>query len=303
MLIGTTYSHRHSQYLRLDPHKSFAELLDFGFDIIRLACYWEEIEKEQGKYDFSAIQHLLDRCEKIGQHVLLTVGMKAPRWPEYYFPPWLPEKTPESAAPFAFAFVERAIETLQEYSCITHWQIENEPLDPSGPRDLVVPRTFLDQEIHIVRKKDRRPIVVNLWGNELLKRQLLPIAAKLADVIGLDLYYKVPLFGSFYRGPNESDEELAKSMKQAKRSFWITELQAEPWEHAIFAQRQGNTPSMNEQLLIKNFKRALALKPAASFFWGFEYWLMRRDKGDPSLWNAAKSIVAENKEQVANNNN
>lgn len=295
MIFGTTYSHRHSQYLRLNPQVTFAELLDFHFTVIRLACYWDEIETSEGRYDFSAIRGLLDECEKVGQRVLLTVGMKAPRWPEYYFPHWLPDKTPEGAENFVYSFIEQTITTLKEYSCITHWQVENEPLDQSGPKQFMIPISILQREVRIVKTKDKRPILINVWGNELGKRNLLPKVASLSDIIGLDLYYKVPLFARIYRGPHDSDKKLTGLTKTVGKPVWVTELQAEPWEHNTVVARTDKTPSMNERLLKKNYERAKELQPEGIFFWGFEYWLMRKNMGDASLWTAAREIMKSEK--------
>jgi hypothetical protein len=290
MIIGTTFSHRHSQHLRL-PESEFQQLLDFGFDTVRLACYWDEIEPVKGEYSFAKIRKLLDQCEDTKQRVVLSVGMKAPRWPEYYFPAWLPEKTPVGAAPFVYHFLERVIKTLREYTCISQWQIENEPLDPSGPGNLFIPEEILRKEIEIARAFDNRPVLVNLWGNEVKKRKFLPFTTSVADIIGLDLYYKVPVIAQFYRGPNESDTTLRNIIGTSEKPVWITELQAEPWEHNFIVPSSGKTPSMNEDLLRANFERAESLEPEAILLWGVEYWLNRKIAGDPSLWNTAKQLV------------
>lgn len=58
--------------------------------------------------------------------------MKAPRWPEYYFPSWVMDKTPEGAREYVLQFIKTVIEKFKKYLCISAWQVENEPLDPSG---------------------------------------------------------------------------------------------------------------------------------------------------------------------------
>lgn len=294
MLLGTTYSHRQSAYLRLDPDQAFSAILDLGFNFIRIGCYWDEIEKRRGVYDFTAIERLLKQCEAKKQSVIVTIGMKAPRWPEYYFPDWLDDKTPVGGSPYLFAFIKKCIEVLGSYRCITHWQVENEPLDPSGPGNLRIPLSLLQEETTLVRNIDSRPVIINLWGNEIKKRNQLPHATRLADIVGLDIYYKVPVFASLYRGPQESDQHFATIVTNSEKPLWITELQAEPWERKAL-DPQKDTPSMNEHLLRENFKRVSAFNPEAIFFWGSEYWLQQKQRGDTRLYEAVHRILAENK--------
>ncbi len=291
MIIGTTFSHRQSRYLKL-KNSVFQDLLDLGFGSIRLGCYWDEIEKKKGKYDFSEIVSLLDQCEERGQNVIVTLGMKAPRWPEFYFPSWLSDKTPSAAHPYVIPLMYKSLEVLKKYSCITHWQVENEPLDPSGPQGMSVPFEMLSEEVAIVREKDTRPIVVNLWGNELKKRKHLLTVKNIADVIGLDIYYKVPVFGPIYRGPLDSDATIKRMSTQAGKPVFITELQAEPWERTVLKVKSGKTPSMNEEILRDNVRRARSMKPDAIYLWGSEYWFWRSQTGDASLLHTVQELIA-----------
>jgi hypothetical protein len=142
MLLGTTFSHRFARSLRLDPLKALEEIIALKMDILRLCCYWDEIEPTKDAFNFSQIQLLLDICEKNNQQVLLTVGMKAPRWPEFYIPAWA-GKSPAEAGNHVLSYIEKVISTCKTYSCITYWQVENEPLDPSGPHNYKIVPDFL----------------------------------------------------------------------------------------------------------------------------------------------------------------
>lgn len=290
MIIGTTFSHRQSTHLKL-PETAFSEILDMGFGSIRLACYWDEIEQKKGQYDFSIITNLLDLCEEREQKVIVTVGMKAPRWPEFYFPKWLDDKTPSTVEPFVIPYLYKSIEALRKYTVITAWQVENEPLDPSGPKHMAIPLDVLKQEINVVREKDSRPILINIWGNEVKKRKILLQVKNIADIIGLDIYYKVPVFGPIYRGPLDSDAELTRMGKQTGKRLFITELQAEPWERNTMGAKSGKTPSMDEDILKDNFNRAVAMNPDAIYLWGSEYWLLKKQKGDDGLFKTVRKLI------------
>lgn len=294
MKLGTTFSHRHAAWLGLSPIKALEEVINLNFDLIRLCCYWNEIEKQPGDYDFSTIIHLLNHCEEKKQPVIVTIGMKSPRWPEFYIPTWLsfhpyPPNIPSSL----FTFLTQTLKELTSYSCITHWQVENEPLDPSGPKNQTVPLDILEQEVALIKLNDSRPIVITLWGNELKKRNLLLHVTNLADIIGIDLYYKqfiTKKFGfSFYSSPSPFMGE-----GWGEGEVWITELQAEPWEADEAGYKSENPKSMSPELLLRNFERAKQLNPKAILFWGSEYWLWKKTQGDTRIIETVQSIIKLN---------
>lgn len=286
MLLGTTYSHRFAKFLQLDPIKSFHGIMALNFDIIRLCCYWDEIQNGKNSFDYTAIKQLLDICEKHHQQVVMTIGMKAPRYPEFYIP--------KIADPDVLTFVERTVQALKHYSCIKYWQVENEPLDPSGPDGKTIPIDTLTQEISLVKNLDSRPIVLTLWGNELTKRGYLPSVTGLADIVGIDLYYKqyvASVFGkNMYKGPSDSDSKLRKIIASSSKPIWITELQAEPWEKNMEAYKSDVTTSMSAEILINNFKKTKELNLDAILFWGSEYWIWKKKIGDDSYWEVIKGI-------------
>ncbi len=302
MYIGTTFSHLHTAHLGLDAEKGYENILDLELDIIRLACYWSEVEKNRGVYDFSSIKQLLDVCEKNNQKVLLTVGQKAPRWPEFYIPIWAKDLSKTDFETSLILFVTKCVAELQNYDCITHWQVENEPLDPSGPQERVVEKSLLQKEIDVVRKTDKsgRPIVVNIWGNDLKSRQLFPQIEPIADIVGLDIYYKQACGKNIlgkpqYRCPDYTDRELTAIIAGSKKPVWITELQAEPWEDTVDWRESKSIKSMSPKRLQQNFERVRDMNPAAILLWGSEFWLYQAARADQSYLETVKKIIAQNK--------
>lgn len=289
-LLGTTFSHRHLRHFRIDASFALKELFSLHFDIVRLGCYWDDLEPEEGRYDFSEMEMLLSRCEKVGQKVVLTVGMKAPRWPEYYFPKWLPEKTPAGARESVLRFMGEAVNRLKRFRNITSWQVENEPLDPSGAKKMTIPESILEEEVALVRSLDDRTIILSAMVQPFVHRRRLRTVISLSDAVGIDLYYKVPLFHRFYSGPIGADERVVSLLKKEQKPFWIMELQAEPWEKKGSVAFSDNPPSLNPDLLRKNVARAKQLQSQAVLLWGFEYWLYKKLHGDPRFWEAASSL-------------
>jgi hypothetical protein len=271
--------------LELDHKESFKKLLDCRFDIIRLCVYWDEVQSGRNTLDLSLIKQELDACEGAGQEVVVAIGMKAPRWPEYYIPDWA-GKTPMDAEKFILPFVERTIKELQQHQCIRYWQIENEPLDPSGPDNYTIGHEILKREVDTVKKLDTRLCLVTLWGNELKSRGFMSMIDNMADIVGVDLYYKCPKKDGY-----SSPEDIAADLRHLGKPLWITELQAEPWENDEAVKMSLQTPSITAELLQENYEKVLEFQPEAVLFWGFEYWLWREKMGDDSLWNKVREIL------------
>lgn len=289
--IGITFSHPFIQYLGFQTQDALDSALFMGFSHIRLGCYWNRIEIQKDVYDFGEIERILDKCEAASQPIIINVGMKSPRWPEFYIPTYLEngEVGGGEIKERALLFIDATITKLKKYVCITHWQVENEPLDPSGVSNLVIPLSTLKEEVSLVRSLDNRPIIITLWGNEMKKRNLLPIVEPIADVVGLDIYYKQfrgEIFGKcFYSSPQTSDAYFSKLIHDCDKPILITELQGEPWEKNEQGYLSEKQRSISPELLRNNIKRANTFGVQEIILWGFEYWYYQMKKNNLSYMN------------------
>lgn len=284
MFFGTTFSHRHLKYLNCSVPKALNKAIDLNFDYLRICSYWSDIEKVEGKYDWSELETIIKTCQKRKQKIILTLGVKAPRWPEYYFPSWLNNKKLNNikTQEKILNFVEKTINKFQNYSCISYYQIENESLDPSGPNLLRIPLPLLKKEIALVKKLDNKEIILSLWAGLLSKRNVLNTLTKNSKIIGIDLYYRQFIFKilgkSFYIKPFDSQKKIETLLKKTNKEIWVMELQAEPWE----ANHQGylsiNPKSISPQKIKNFYQKASQLPVSTIFFWGFEYWFYRQKK-------------------------
>lgn len=290
MQYGASFSHPHLEELGMHPQKAIKEFKSLGFSWIRLGCYWNDIEKVEGKFDFRKLENLIKFCEKNKINVVLTVGMKAPRWPEYYNPNWVNNSDLHIKT---LEFIEKCIKCFKKHKCIKVWQIENEPLDPSGPDNKSVDLKLLKDELGLVKNLDKRKIMITFWGNDLINRGLYKkiLICKEIDIIGIDLYLKqskwITKWLPIYFGPSSSLENLKEVTNEIRRKgkeFWITELQAEPWEPNQKLHESDNPPSFSPTDFKRNLDYALSLSPNTILFWGFEYWLSRKLKGDLRYW-------------------
>ena len=300
MLLGTTYKHKQISWLSLNNEVVFTEIVGLKFDIIRLGVYWSDVQKSKDVFNFDEIKKLLDICEDKKQKVLVTIGMKAPGWPEYYIPNWAITSKLEDISKYLYSYFEKTLFTLKHYKCIYAWQIENEPLDPSGPNKQIIPIEILKNEYKIIKNIDpNRNIIINIWGNNLRRNKNINKIIKISDMIGLDLYYKQFIKRvagiSFYLGPLGSLESTNKYIQKFGKKLWITELQAEPWEERSDFYLSKNPGSINPKLLKENYVKALKLNPDAILFWGCEYWLWKKSQGDDNYLEIIKNIINEHK--------
>ncbi|MFS8159012.1 MAG: hypothetical protein ACMG6E_02145 [Candidatus Roizmanbacteria bacterium] len=295
MIFGTTFSHRQARLFHLDPLKTLENLLTYKFDSIRLCSYWKEIEKEKGIYDFSATEELVDLCQTRNQKIVLTIGQKAPRWSEFHLPTWAQELSVPERHARVLELLKKTTSYFKKYSCITHWQIENEPLDPSGPDRQIISAGFLLSEIEVVKKIDTRPIVATFWGNDPVSKNILDKIAGSVDRIGIDWYPKIwslrKFLGPRLIKPRLLEEDMKQLLETVGKPYWITELQAEPWKKDLHKGNSDDSSLLSAPDISQSYQSALKIDPEAIFFWGCEYWIWKEKNGDPSYSNAIKEIV------------
>jgi hypothetical protein len=312
-LLGVNFSHRQARWLGLDPEETFSALLnDLRVRLFRLSLYWDEVQPEPTRYDFSSLHRYLDLAESRGASVLLTVGLRAQRHPEFYPPAWLagggmpPPHGFVSEHPRLIAhltlMLERAVALLADYSTIDSWQVENEPFMPAAGRTVGwrFDAETLQREIATVAGSDprHRPIVLNHSSHTVFERGWLR-ALRLGDVLGQDVYTRHPdperagrYWDPFRLGPLGPGLLLqSAAAKVAGRQFWITELQAEPWERIPIPEL---APEEIGSVSPRRIEGNLALVRRAGaqrvFFWGAEWWHYQRLRGDNRYWELARTL-------------
>jgi hypothetical protein len=327
MRIGTTFSPRQSEYLGIDWKKAYLSTLDMGFDLIRLGAYWDEIEKKEDVYDFSSLDWQIRKARKKGIPVVLAVGMKVPRWPEYFIPYWVLQKTPlpfgadiskdEYLRKRTLKFIEKVVDRYKNDPAIQWWQVENESLNRVGRKCWYINKAFLKQEVELVRKLDKkgRPILLTvatfpdkflrylnhlfIWHNPVRE------SLEMGDVLGLNVYpvvghkiWKIELY--FRTGREERRKYFSKLIHLIKRKgkqAWVTELQAEPWEPGQLVYKGEKAASTcSPQMTKEVFKEVRELGVDTILFWGAEYWYFRKIRhGDERWQKMVLDVLKENK--------
>lgn len=321
---GVTFSQVQCEYLGIDWKDAYKKTLAMQFDVIRLGAYWNRIEKEEGVYDFRELDWQLRLARQKGTRILLTVGMKAPRWPEFHLPAWLSKNIKITRGRNAAAgtliqektlqFIAAVVNRYKEEPHLIAWQVENEPLDKSGPDNWWVSRDFLQREIFLVSAadKNKRPIVVNAatYPNRLLRilsrlryiRNPVYQVIDLAEVPAINIYsaighkvsgMKVCLFSAQNEYKKYFKDIISYAEERGKK-MWVTELQAEPWEPGQLVHlTEGGAISCWPGSFLRDFNDITAMNVDTVLLWGVEYWIYRKDvRKDDSWVKTARDILA-----------
>ena len=282
-------------------------LTDLGARHVRLSVEWSQVEPRDGVYDFALTDALLQASEESGASVLLSVGIKGQRHPEYYIPGWLLDRldladhSDISANPL---LRERALEMIHAIvghaatsPAIEAWLADNEPYHGS-PRahTWYLGREFVRKEVAAIRAADprARPVVIN-HAEKLTMDRRWRWALEDADIVGTSIYpfRNYELFGQPFvidilgLGPfTPNYAARAREAVAAGKQFWITELQAEPWADPDIRFVNPDRPARD--LTAKNFRQNLdyARRSGANrvYLWGAEWWLLQRERYDDSTW-------------------
>jgi hypothetical protein len=299
-------------------------VLDLGLDPIRLSVHWDEVDRA-GHAD---LDRQVDEVERAGRGLVLTVGMKAQGWPEFYVPDRLRPAAPrgsdviaaggESLRAATLELVAATVERYHDRPALVAWQVENEPLNPSGPNRWWIDPAFVREEMDTIRRLDPgRPLCVNAFAHfsawldvaasRYGVRRLLggglarPEAEALSllgrgDVLGLDVYRGIGarLLGRpLVHRARDWDAEAARWLARARAAdgdAWVIEAQAEPWQPWPAA------PGARASCRPEDGAAAVGRLRAAGFgtvlLWGVEHWLAEEAAGRP-VWVTAAGALLE----------
>lgn len=297
MDFGVSYSPVFARSLGLDWQKAYLDILDgLAVKKIRLASYWTEVEKEKGKYDFSETDWLLNEARSRNVKVILSFGIKVPRWPECFIPSfYMNDKAERERALLDYEYV--LIERYKSYDNVEIWQAENEPFLPFGSCPTgAIDGDLVSREVAQVKLLDpARPVMVTDSGELSLWYQ----AAKRADIFGTTLYRTIykPQLGYFDYpiGPNFfRTKALFIDLFANQKNIMISELQAEPWgpqwlnEMSLEEQYKSMSPQKLEDIA----EYARKTNFSAAYLWGAEWWYwLKTEKGNSDMWDTAKKII------------
>ena len=288
-----TFSKKFCREIGIDWKEVYLAVIDdLKVKEIRLPIYWDEIEAQDGQFDFSDYDYIINEGAKRNVKFVANIGWRLPRWPECHAPEWTNQKSLANTQARAISMIKEVVNHYKDNPAITYWQLENEPFfDAFGvcpPSD----ENFFKNELDALKKADGRPVIISATGELSWWRK----EAKLADVFGSTLYRVVwgassgyiryPIPAWFYRL-----KAYLAGVKPENRI--IVELQAEPWVPSgsiIYLPEQEAAKSFNIQQFKANLQYAINVGFQKTYLWGVEWWYYQYKNGHPEYWVLARTI-------------
>jgi hypothetical protein len=289
--FGVSFSVKQCRNFGIDPEPTLDWLLNEAcFRRVRLMSYWNEHEKEPGKFDFSALDKQIDQVEKAGGSITLCLGARQPRYPEFHWPDWAWEAPKTERDKALLNYVKVVVERYKNRKSIVSWQLENEALLTSFGERIEIDRGRLRAEFALVKQLDPspRPVIMSTsasWG--------IPIIGPIPDMSAFSFYlirfHKGKYTTTFHAWWIHRIRAFLIHLIWWKPSF-IHELQMEPWGPKDIWQMppQQQDESMGPKQIAKNFDQGRKTKLYPLDLWGAEWWYWRLKNGDPSVWENVK---------------
>lgn len=333
-LLGISFRPFQVEAFGLDARATLQTLLTYPFQLIRLGAYWSRIEPQAGEFDTSELDWQIEAAERAGKQVILAVGaVKTFGYPEFFVPGhWLPQPLREGSLVRpathptlllgATQFITRIVTRYKNRAAIVAWQLEHEAVDPLGwEHTWRLADQFVESELEALRVADpTRPVIMSgflptsspvrlsQWWRTRDQGDSLTVAARLADIVGIDYYSRhaltslgtrtLYLAGADLPWQAGLRERRFGSIRTRGKRLMVAEGQAEPWETMTTPPNPKRRAmySCPPQQLVSNYNAAIGWSRRddpiyAYLFWGAEYWLLRDKSGDSSYLQAFSRIL------------
>jgi hypothetical protein len=316
--IGTTFIKINAEHLGLDWRSAYKEIInDVGIKQIRIPIFWDQLEREPGKFDWVDLDWQMQEAAKANAQVMLVVGHRVPRYPECYAPPWTKELDDAAFKRSLLSMTETVVKHYRDHPALGAWQVENEPLakilgkiwGDGACREI---SHLVREEVQWVRRwadgrSDGRriPTVVTYANAPWFVSQLRQTLTFGSDVVGMTLfnklYFRSPVFTGYvemFRLGPIATLRLAYQRSLIARNhqeLWIAEMQAEPWGPDgpyKFDDPADAAVTMNPDRLRQTWDYAVQGGASRIYLWGIEWCLSERDRGRRPMLDAVKGLVA-----------
>jgi hypothetical protein len=291
--FGVTFSTKFCDELEIDKKETYQAVLDgLGVKYIRIPVYWDEIEKEEGKYDFTDYDYLISEGEKRGVRFIISLGRRVPRWPECHNPAWLNQKSDLGVRISTLKTIQTIVERYRSHDSVEYWQVENEPFLGTFGVCPALDEPFLRQEFDLVRSLDKRPIIITASGEMGSWTE----EAAIGDIFGSTLYrvvYNAWLGFVKYPMPTYYYQLKAKLAGLSPERLMVMELQAEPWVpqgKMIYLTPREIDKTMSIDQFKANLQYSINLDWQRTYIWGVEWWYFQKKYGNPEYWRIAAGL-------------
>ncbi len=301
LVLGASFIPAYAESLGLDPQATMDALLgDVGIRHLRLVSYWDQLQPEQSKYDFSLLDWQFQKAEAAGAKITLALGLRQPRWPECHMPAWaqaLPSGTEAGTWQSTLLnYLTAVVNRYKSSPALDSYQLENEYFLRGFGICTDFSRQRLVNEYDLVKRLDPYHTLIVARSNNALG---MPIGQPTPDEFGISIYKRVwdanfskryleyP-FPAWFYGFVAGSQKLYTG-----RDMIIHELQTEAWPPYGAPIPSVSLDEQNKSFNAERFKDRIAFGKGTGmrqiYLWGAEYWYYRLIKlHDPSLWQVAK---------------
>lgn len=303
LTIGATFIPDYARYYGLEPKETLGAIIDdLGIKRVRLVSYWENIEPEQGKYNFEELDWQFKMAEEKGAKVSLAIGLRQPRWPECHKPAWSDKLLGNAWQQPLYDFIGAVVERYKTNPVLDSYQLENEYFLKAFGLCSNFDRDRLVHEYNLVKAIDPdHRLVVSMSNNAIG----VPIGEPTPDQWAISVYKRVwdkNITRRYFEYPIPAWYYAFRAgfikITRGHDSF-IHELQAEAWTPDTIGGTKETSiaeqdKSMNSDRLVDRISYGKATGMKTVDLWGVEWWYWRKVKyNDPSLWNAAKTEISK----------
>lgn len=294
--LGVSFIPAYAESLGVDPQETMDAMLGIGVKHFRLVSYWNQGEPTKGNYDFSQLDWQFEKAEKANAKIVLTLGLRQPRWPECHMPDWAAKQPPEQWSPQLNSYIAAVVERYKDSPSLQSYQLENEYFLKGFGICTDHDRQRLIDEYNLVKKLDpKHEIIVGRSNNA----QGFPIGQPQPDKFSISVYKRV-WDGNFshryleYPFPAWFYGYIAGVQKIfLGKDMVMGELQAEAWppdsKSVTVTSLDEQNKSLNAKRLDDRFAYGKATGMREIYMWGAEYWYYRLVVlNDGSLWNVAR---------------
>jgi hypothetical protein len=292
---GVNFSQQQAQDMGLNWKEAYLALLDdLKIKNLKLIAQWDLIEKKEAEYDFNDLDWQVKEARDRQAKIILTMGLKTPRWPECHIPDWAASLSVGETQGKILGLLEKIVLKYRDEKSIWAWQVENEPFFSFGE----CPKTdkdFLRQEIDLVKSLDPlRPVIISESGEFPLWFK----AAKFGDIVGVTLYREVWFkefnrYVHYYFPPIFYSRKALLIKKIFNKDVICVELQAEPWGPTLLYSSpvEEQEKTMNLEKFKNNIEFASKTGLKEFYLWGSEWWYWLKEKQNkPEIWQEAKKL-------------
>lgn len=293
---GVSFSIKQASQYKTDWKANYTALLDdLGFKRLRLMSHWNLIEPDRGQISFSDLDWQMDEAAKRGATVILSVGLRQPRWPECHPPAWARQLSGHEFKQALYAYMELVVNRYKNHPALGTWQLENEAMN-NWFGECELDRERVIEEFNLIRQWDP----IHQIHMTLSDEHGLPLGDPKPDAygftmyrivysrnLGTDMYMLFPASVWWHR------LRAAVITLIHHKPLAVHELQMEPWgpteNYNMSTEEQDKSMGPTQIGRMTDFARRSGFRELD--LWGAEWWYWRKSIGDDSIWETVRQTI------------